>query len=72
MVMLLAAVDQGLGALFFGVRQVGAFRASFDVPDSYTPIGAIAIGRSAPDVRSPSLARGRRGVDEVVRYGRWA
>jgi nitroreductase len=72
MLMLLAAVDEGLGALFFGVRQVGAFRASFDVQDSYTPIGAIAIGRSAPDVRSPSLARGRRSVDEVVRYGRWA
>lgn len=73
MLMLLTAVDAGLGALFFGIfpPRLAAFRAAFDVPESYTPIGAIALGWPAPDEPSPSLARGRRPPDEVVHRGRF-
>jgi nitroreductase len=73
LLMLLTAVDEGLGACFFGIppSQVDAFRSGFGVPDDHTPIGAITVGHRAPDRRSPSLRRGRRPLDEVVHRGRW-
>lgn len=73
LLMLLTTVDAGLGALFFGVfpAHLPAFRAAFDVPEAYTPIGAIALGYRASDEPSPSLKRGRRPLDEVVHRGRF-
>lgn len=71
MLMLLTAVDLGLGALFFGVFRVNELRAAFGVPDEYHPIGAIALGYPAPDRPSASLKRGRREQGEVVHRGRW-
>jgi len=71
LLMLLTAVDEGLGALFFGIFSADDFRAAFDVPEDYVPIGAIALGYPAPDEPSPSLKRGRRPVDDVVHRGRW-
>jgi nitroreductase len=74
LMMLLSAVDNGLGACFFGVppAQIPSFRTAFDVPAAYTPIGAITLGYRAQDRRSPSLRRGRRGLDEVVHRGRFS
>ncbi|HEY7225680.1 MAG TPA: nitroreductase family protein [Micromonosporaceae bacterium] len=73
LLMLLTAVDEGLGACFFGIppERIGAYRAEFGVPEEFTPIGAIAIGYRAPDHRSGSLRRGRRPVEEVVHRGQW-
>ena len=73
MLILLTAVDEGLGALFFAISPVHLepFRAAFDVPDEFTPIGAIAVGHRAQDTPSPSLRRGSRGLDEVVHRGCW-
>jgi nitroreductase len=73
LLMLLTAVDRGLGACFFGIppQQTAAFRTAFDVPDEYTPIGAVSLGYRATDRKSPSLKRGRREVPEVVHRGRW-
>jgi nitroreductase len=74
LLMLLTAVDEGLGACFFGVppEYLGAVRETFGVPQAYTPIGCVAVGYpGCDDPRSPSLARGRRGVDEVVHRGSW-
>ncbi|HEX9775322.1 MAG TPA: nitroreductase family protein [Actinomycetota bacterium] len=71
MLMLLTVVDEGLGALFFGVRRASEFRDAFGAPEAYTPIGAIALGYGAPDAPSPSLARGRREPEQVIHYGRW-
>ncbi len=73
MLILLSAVDDGLGALFFGIFDVDGFRHAFGVPPRHTPIGAIAIGYpKAHDRPTPSLARGRRATDEVVhRGGAW-
>ena len=71
MLILLAAVDEGLGALFFGLRNAAEFRGTFGVPPAYNPIGAIALGHPAPDTPSPSLKRGRRSIDDVVHLGRW-
>ena len=71
MLMLLTAVDLGLGALFFGVFEPHRFRQAFGVPDAYAPVGALAVGHPLPDEPSPSLARGRRPSDAVVHRGRW-
>ncbi|MDQ3732709.1 MAG: nitroreductase family protein [Actinomycetota bacterium] len=73
LLILQTAVDEGLGACFFGVPPafIPALREAFGVPAEFTPIGAISVGYRMPDVRSPSLRRGRRGLDEVVHHGRW-
>jgi nitroreductase len=73
LMMMLGAVDEGLVTCFFGVppEVMDAYRAAFDVPDAYTPIGALSIGYAAPDRRSPSLKRGRRPISDVVHRGRW-
>ncbi|HEY3080116.1 MAG TPA: nitroreductase family protein [Chloroflexota bacterium] len=71
MLALLSAVDAGLGALFFGIREPAAFRAAFGVPDDREPIGAIALGYPAPDRPSRSLRRGRRPSESVVHRGGW-
>ncbi|HEX4775769.1 MAG TPA: nitroreductase family protein [Acidimicrobiia bacterium] len=74
MLMLLTAVDTGLGALFFGIfpEHLDAFRAAFAVPDDMTPIGAVALGVPArDDPPSPSLRRGRKPLEAVVHRGMW-
>jgi nitroreductase len=71
MLVLLTAVDAGLGALFFGITDADALRAAFGVPPDRAPIGAIAIGYPAADRPSASLRRGRRPPEEVVHRGRW-
>lgn len=73
LLMLLTAVDAGLGALFFGIpgERWAELGPLLGVPGDYTPVGAIALGYAAPDVPSPSLKRGRRPVEEVVHRGRF-
>lgn len=74
MLILLTAVDLGLGALFFGipVAKMDAFRAAFGVPEEFSPIGTVAVGYAKPhDPPSPSLKRGHRPTSEVVHRGRW-
>jgi nitroreductase len=72
MAMLLTAVDEGLGALFFGVFDgLAELRTAFGIPDDFHPIGAVALGWPAPDEPSPSLRRGRRPDDEVIHRGHW-
>lgn len=72
--MLLTCVDEGLGALFFGIfAGEKALMERLGVPAVYKPIGAIAIGWPDPDDRpSPSLKNvGRRSKTETLHFGRW-
>jgi nitroreductase len=70
--MLLAAVDEGLGALFFGlfVHEDEILRA-FGVPDGHRALGAITIGHPVPDTPGVSSGRRRRTLAEVTHRGRW-
>jgi nitroreductase len=72
MSMLLTVVDEGLGALFFGIVPVATqpFRTEFGIPDDHDPIGALAIGYDAEPVRRDLRSR-RRPFEEVVHRGRW-
>jgi len=75
MLILLAAVDEGLGALFFGLfpPTIDRFMAAFGIPGEWEPIGAIALGHPAPvdPVRSSAHSRPRKTLDEIVHRGRW-
>jgi nitroreductase len=75
LLMLLAAVDEGLGALFFGIppESIPEFRRLYGVPDQYVPIGAVAIGHPDPaaDLGGSSKVIKRRSLDELVHRGRW-
>jgi nitroreductase len=74
LLILLTAVDEGLGACFFGIppERTAPYRRAFGVPEEFCPVGAITIGYPAADWRSPSLRRGRREVAQVVHRGRWS
>lgn len=74
LLIMLGAVDAGLATCFFGIppERTATYRGAFDVPIKYDPIGVLTLGYPAPDRKSPSLRRGRRGVDQVVHRGRWA
>jgi nitroreductase len=74
LLVLQSAVDEGLGACFFGVppERVPAVREAFGVPARYRPVGCVSVGYAgSEDWPSPSLRRGRRGLDEVVHRGTW-
>ena len=61
MLLLLAAQDEGLGALFFGVfRNGGQLLADLGVPPGHDLIGAIALGHPLPDEPGNSVERARR------------
>jgi nitroreductase len=75
LLMLLTAVDEGLGACFFGIMpdHLGPLRAEFGVPDEYDPIGAITVGYRAGNLPPQSLrvSERRRGVAGAVHRGQW-
>jgi len=75
LLMLLAAVDEGLGALFFGIppHQIPDFRELYGVPEHYLPIGAVAIGHPDPatDKGGSGKVIKRRTLDDLVHRGRW-
>lgn len=73
MVALLAAVDEGLDALFFGqFEHEDAIKAELGIPMDRRPVGTIAIGYASEEQRaSASSRRPRRPFDEVVHRGGW-
>lgn len=71
MLILLTAVDEGLGALFFAAFEPDALAAEFSVPPDYVAVGVLAIGHPRSHTPSPSAARGRRPPEEVVHRGQW-
>jgi nitroreductase len=74
LLMLLTAVDAGLGALFFGVppTKISSLRQTFGIPAELSPIGTVAVGYPrADDPPSPSLLRGHRPAEEVIHRGHW-
>ncbi len=73
LVVLFGATDAGLAPLFFGVAapQHAAVKAAFGIPQDRRLVGVVALGTEAERVLSPSLARGRRPLDEVLHLGRF-
>jgi len=75
LLILLAVVDEGLGAVLFGIppKNMASFRTRFGVPEKWTPIGAIAIGYPDPDASpvKPARASDRKSLDQLVHRGHW-
>jgi nitroreductase len=71
MLLLLAAVDEGLSAGFFGWHRLGGVERILGFPGDVTPIGVVTLGHGAPDRPSSSLSRGRRPAHEVVHHNGW-
>ena len=71
LLMLLTAVDEGLGACFFGLPadRVPAFREEFGIPAEFSPVGAITVGYGQEPPRD--LSKHRRPKSDVVHRGRW-
>jgi FMN reductase [NAD(P)H] len=71
MAILLAAVDEGLGAGFLGAHAVPGLGDALDLPPDVAPLGIVTVGHPAPDRPSTSVARGRRPTSELVHWQRW-
>jgi nitroreductase len=71
MLLLLAAVDEGLAGAFVGMRDPGKLRSLLGIPEQVQPVGVVLIGHGAPDKPSASLQRGRRRLEEVLHRERW-
>ena len=75
LLILLTAVDAGLGACFFGIppEHEQATRDAFGIPDEFDPVGAITLGhRLSEEAPSGSpTKRRRRDQGDVVHRGTW-
>jgi len=74
LLMLQTAVDEGLGACFFGVPpgEVARLREAFGIPEEFAPTGVVAVGHPADAATTGSpRRRARKPLDDVVHRGRW-
>jgi nitroreductase len=73
LLMMLQAVDEGLGALFIGMAPavIPAFRAAFGVPDDHDVVGVVCFGHEASDAPRRDLRARRHEASEVIHRGRW-
>ena len=73
LLLLLAAIDEGLGALLFGIvpDDIPAFRATFGMPESYDLVGCVAIGHVDPATPRRDLSARRLPQSQLVHRGSW-
>ncbi len=75
LLILQTAVDEGLGACFFGipVDKVAAVRAEFSIAADFDPVGVITLGHRVADAGNAGspARRTRRSLDDVVHRGTW-
>ncbi|MBE1875137.1 nitroreductase family protein [Myceligenerans pegani] len=74
LLILQTAVDEGLGACFFGVPpgEVPAVHAALEIPGEYEITGAIAVGHPAEGGAAGSPTRRRRKpLEDLVHRGRF-
>jgi FMN reductase [NAD(P)H] len=71
MLILLAAVDEGLAAGFIGTERVTDQQSELGLPADKVPIGVVSLGYPLPDRRSRSLARRRVPPAEFALWERW-
>jgi FMN reductase [NAD(P)H] len=77
MLLLLAAIDEGLAAGVYGVtvETRDDFKRLLGIPDDFWVVAGVTIGKGAPDPRaseaSSRFRERRRPLEEVVRWERW-
>ena len=77
MLLLLAAIDEGLAAGVYGVTvpELPAFKSLLAIPEDVHVVAGVTIGRPLPDLNasraSSRVTQRRRNLDEVIRWERW-
>ena len=72
MLMLLAAVNEGLAACLIGVPfDVAPWRDILGMPEEVMPVGTILLGHRALDEQKRDLRARRRAQEEYVHRERW-
>src|ERR1041385_8655186 len=77
MLLLLAAIDEGLAAGVYGVTvpEMQAFKQLLAIPDEVAVVAGVTVGKPLPDPNasrsSSRLSQRRRSLEEVVRWERW-
>jgi len=73
LMILLTAVDEGLGGCFFGAppETHDDVLEAFSIPHDRNLVGVVSLGYPVPHARSGSLKRGLRGLDQVAQYGQF-
>jgi nitroreductase len=71
MLILLAAVDEGLAAGFFGFHRLPGLHDLLGIPDEIEPIGVVTLGHPAAGQPGSSARRGRKAPETVVHWERW-
>ena len=71
MAILLAAVNEGLGAGFLGAHSIPGLGGLLSIPRRHAPIGVVTVGYPRPDRRSSSLDRDRRPRHSMVHRETW-
>jgi nitroreductase len=77
MLLLLAAIDEGLAAGVYGVTvpELPAFKELLGIPDDIWVVAGVTVGRPRPDPNasraSSRMSQRRRAIDEVVHWERW-
>lgn len=74
MLVLLAAIDEGLACGFAGAPDTVALRQAVGFPEEVQPIGVVTLGfaADADPIRTSRSAARRRPLDELVRRERWS
>jgi nitroreductase len=78
MLILLAAIDEGLGAGVFGVPVDAMERVGeiLGLPDDVALVEIVTLGKPGPGDPSDRLSsrgtRPRKALDELVRWERWS
>lgn len=72
MAVLLAAVDEGLGAGFLGVHSLPDLADLLGMPPDQAPIGVVTLGHPAGDRRSKSLDRAPDPANIRVHRDGWS
>jgi len=77
MLLLLAAIDEGLAAGVYGVTvpEMQAFKELLRIPDDVHVVAGVTVGKPRPDPNasraSSRFSQLRRAPEEVVRWERW-
>jgi nitroreductase len=71
MLVLLAAVDKGLAAGFFGFHRMSGLNELLQIPPEVSPLGVVTVGHPAPDRRSGSLKNRRKPLERIAHWERW-
>jgi len=77
MLILLAAIDEGLAAGVYGVTvpEMKEFKELLEIPDEVHVVACVTLGKGRPDPNasraSSRFSQRRRGLEEVVHWERW-